>query len=96
MSLLTKVETSLLFSHPEFSHLPRDTDDNPCVFQNEYECNCGQCWSQDWSCGCDDTCPACGMDCAPADTTWVGPVSEDLQVLWMEHFTDSAARLFTS
>jgi hypothetical protein len=32
---------------------------------NFYKCECGEAWSDEWSCGCDDDCPACGAACSP-------------------------------
>jgi hypothetical protein len=30
-------------------------------FRNHYDCDrCGGSWSDEWSCTCDDDCPACG------------------------------------
>lgn len=25
-----------------------------------YECDCGEVWTDEWSCACDDRCPSCG------------------------------------
>lgn len=34
----------------------------PAVYLNHYECdNCGQHWVDEWSCACNDRCPACGI-----------------------------------
>ena len=96
MSLLSKIETAHILSHPEFAVLPKDSDGNPCVYQNDYECDNShdlQCWSDSWSCSCDDHCPVCGTACAPVESTWIGPASVDLQVLWLRHFGESAAPL---
>lgn len=45
-------------------------------FRNVYRCDeCGVVWEDEWSCMCDDECPACGSsDYSPED-------SEDLSVI---------------
>lgn len=35
------------------------------TFRNFYECECGQEWSDDYSCEVDDRCPGCGTDTQP-------------------------------
>lgn len=72
-----------LFSHPEFASLEADSSGNPCVFRNSYSCPCGQSWENDWSCGCDDECGACGSDCS-AESEWIGPEAPALQALWAQ------------
>lgn len=45
---------------------PTDTDGAPCRFINHYTCaDCGEEWQDQWSCGCDDDCPACGTTMTP-------------------------------
>jgi len=34
-------------------------------FINHYECDCGNTWSVEWSCTCDDECPSCGKSVSP-------------------------------
>jgi len=35
-------------------------------FRNYYRCaDCGHEWTDEWSCQCDDRCPACRMSCSP-------------------------------
>jgi hypothetical protein len=41
------------------------------LFRNFYECPCGVKWYDEWSCTCDDRCPACDTSCSPT-------ISEDL------------------
>lgn len=33
-----------------------------------FECDCGATWHDEWSCDCDDDCPACGATVAPLDS----------------------------
>lgn len=48
---------------------PTDTDGAPCRFVNHYSCdNCGVDWWDQWSCACDDDCPACGITMSPYDS----------------------------
>lgn len=35
---------------------------------NTYECTCGTSWADEWSCACDDDCPACGTTMTPVDS----------------------------
>lgn len=38
----------------------RDSDNQPCLFVNHYHCDgCDLSWTMQWSCACDDECPAC-------------------------------------
>jgi len=38
-----------------------DSDGEPCLFENHYQCDdCGQEWTMNWSCACDDECSSCG------------------------------------
>jgi hypothetical protein len=34
-------------------------------FRNFYSCCCGAEWVDEWSCQCDDECPACGAPIEP-------------------------------
>ena len=35
-------------------------------FENSYKCpECGESWTDQWSCMCDDRCPKCDTECAP-------------------------------
>lgn len=42
-------------------------------FKNHYKCSCGTSWTDEWSCGCDDECPACGENISPIDSIEIGP-----------------------
>ena len=46
----------------------RDSVANPCPCLNHYQCECGQVWTGQWSCACDDRCPACNAATAPSKT----------------------------
>lgn len=59
-----------------------DTDGNPCVWTNSYECDCGTVWDDNWSCQCDDTCPNCGKDVSPHTSEFDTSIPEPLQRLW--------------
>lgn len=37
-------------------------------FRNSYDCPCGNHWEDDWSCMCDDRCPACDTSCSPTSS----------------------------
>lgn len=73
-----------LAAHPDFSHLNLDSSGIPCVWMNTYECDEGHepaCWSEVWSCCCDDECPTCGADMSPV-SHWIGPESKEARELW--------------
>lgn len=43
-----------------------NTDGQPILFLNHYECKtCQQVWHDLWSCMCDDECPVCGTPHTP-------------------------------
>ena len=49
---------------------PTDSDGAPCRCLNHYRCdNCEQGWTDQWSCACNDSCPSCGAEIEPFDTT---------------------------
>lgn len=38
-------------------------------FRNYYNCDsCDTEWTDEWSCGCDDECPSCGLSMSPYDS----------------------------
>lgn len=48
-------------------------------YRNHYHCgDCNQCWADEWSCCCDDECPACGS------RNWSPLESEDLTEIIVE------------
>lgn len=60
-----------------------DSDGNPNVWLNIYECpDCGNVWEDRWSCQCDDECADCGASVAPEHSIWNGPREEYLVELW--------------
>lgn len=46
----------------------RDSAANLCPYLNHYRCDCGEAWTDQWSCACDDRCPACNAATAPSKT----------------------------
>lgn len=44
---------------------------------NEYDCDCGNSWTGEWSCCCDEECGKCGKDVSPTDSEWVGDGREE-------------------
>jgi hypothetical protein len=77
---------AVLAALPGFLALAVDTEGNPCVWLNIYVCDCpdgsqGQ-WETEWSCQCDDECPACGLSCSPYESHWLGPSKGELRALW--------------
>ena len=46
----------------------RDSAANPCPYLNHYQCECGEAWTDQWSCACDDRCPDCDAPISPTKT----------------------------
>lgn len=74
-----------LMRHPAFAALDADTDGNPVVWRNLYDCaDCNVTWGDDWSCQCDDDCPECGASYSPVKSVWIGPEDAALRAVWEE------------
>jgi hypothetical protein len=41
------------------------TTDEELWFRNYYRCDCGEEWEDEWSCTCNDRCPACRTETEP-------------------------------
>jgi hypothetical protein len=50
---------------------PTDTEGQPCRHVNHYECVCGENWTDQWSCQCDDECPVCGRKISPHSSDYI-------------------------
>lgn len=49
--------------------LSRDDDGAPLRYLSTFRCDdCGETWTDQWSCACDDECPSCGKDFSPDET----------------------------
>ena len=56
-------------------------------FRNDYECSCGETWSDEWSCMCNDRCPKCNKEIEPSQSQELDPESgEEIGelVVWNE------------
>ena len=42
-----------------------DEEDEEARFLNFYDCPCGESWSSEDDCACDDRCPTCRTSCSP-------------------------------
>lgn len=62
--------------------IDQDTSGEPIVWENQYECECGETWTDEWSCQCDDECPSCGKDISPISSRWIGPEEVGSEELW--------------
>ena len=71
-----------LMKHESFADLEKDSEGNPCVWLNQYRCDCGEEWDSPWSCQCDDECGRCGKDRSPDESDWLGPNDRDALALW--------------
>lgn len=79
----------LRLGHPAFRHLTPDSSGNPCVWLNHYECECDdpepitvEYWTDDWSCQCNDRCPACNTETQPTTSEWLGLDDPEARALW--------------
>jgi len=52
--------------HPDH---PQDDSGWPIIWRKHYRCtaSCGEKWSDDWSCQCNDKCPSCNAEIEPHD-----------------------------
>ena len=50
---------------------PTDGEGQPCRHVNHYECVCGETWTDQWSCQCNDECPACGREIEPHSSDYI-------------------------
>lgn len=58
-------------------------------YENSYFCgDCNKSWFDEWSCGCDDQCPNCGIDYEPENM-------KDLSAFF-EKTTDGTYKIFYS
>jgi hypothetical protein len=48
--------------------LPKGLEQGSPLFRNFYECECGHSWEDEWDCGCDDECGACGATISPTES----------------------------
>lgn len=74
-----------LMNIPAFVWLTTDSSGNPCVWSNNYSCNCdgeGTEWSDAWSCQCNDECVTCGSETSAKLSNWIGPDEQHWQDLW--------------
>lgn len=46
--------------------LPKGLAEGSPLYRNTYECPCGNAWEDQWDCGCDDECGACGLTISPS------------------------------
>lgn len=82
------LDLSKLFSGVSLPDLMRfgdcttDSDGNPCVWLNRYECGCGETWDDRWSCQCNDRCPSCDAECEPIESVFCADVPNQLAQLW--------------
>lgn len=47
------------------------------IFMNYYHCPCGEEWTDEWSCTCDDRCPSCNTSCSPVESEKIGEDEDD-------------------
>lgn len=72
-----------LFRLPAFAGLLKDSEGQPCVWENSYSCEYdGNAWSDSWSCQCDDECGRCGKGMSPVGSDWIGPDDRMSRGLW--------------
>ncbi|MEY5098682.1 MAG: hypothetical protein RJA36_1401 [Pseudomonadota bacterium] len=70
---------------PNLDELETDSDGEPCVWRNHYECDqCGAEWTDDWSCQCNDHCPGCDAEIEPTNSDWLPDDLTEDQLAAME------------
>ncbi len=43
------------------------------IYENHYRCDCGEEWSDEWTCMCNDRCPSCNAEIEPYDSDEIEP-----------------------
>ncbi|UTS82846.1 hypothetical protein [Phaeobacter piscinae] len=71
--------------------LDRDSEGEPIVWENNYKCDCGEEWSDEWSCQCNDRCPSCNAEIEPHTSNWIGPEGEEVSELWFDATFETTA-----
>ena len=61
----------IVFDEPPVWDGPTDGEGQPCRHVNHYECVCGETWTDQWSCQCDDECPSCGRKISPHSSDYI-------------------------
>lgn len=62
----------------------RDSEGEPIVWENHYRCDCGEEWTDEWSCQCNDRCSSCNSEIEPHQSVWIGPEGEEVSELWFD------------
>jgi hypothetical protein len=63
-------------------------------YRNEYLCEeCGTEWVDEWSCQCDDRCPACNLETEPQESHEIEPDTDAKMLLAISHANDEALSL---
>ncbi len=62
-------------------------------FRNRYECyRCEYEWTDEWSCGCDDECPACGArHASPTESEDLSLIIEDEDECFVVYYSPEDA-----
>jgi hypothetical protein len=53
-------------------------------FRKTHECPCGNTWTEEWSCLCDDECSRCGKDIEVSEDEDLSIVVEEIQMVQFE------------
>lgn len=72
-------------------NLDRDSEGEPIVWENNYKCDCGEEWTDEWSCQCNDRCPGCNAEIEPHTSNWIGPEGEEVSELWFDATFETTA-----
>lgn len=92
MTLVVLKERQDLFELPQWASVGSDSSGEPVVWQNNYHCESGETWSDDWSCQCDDDCPCCGESYTAESSDWIGPDDLLMRALWESLPDEAGAR----
>jgi len=60
--------------------------DQVAWYRNEYVCgDCDAEWADEWSCQCNDRCPACDLETEPRESYEVEPDTDTKMLLAIRH-----------
>lgn len=61
----------------------------PSWYVSEYLCpKCGTAWEDEWSCGCNDRCPACHLESSPMNFIKIVPGDDKTFRVALRHAKD--------
>jgi len=62
---MSRLQHGLRAFPPGSTITPALAEDAAPWYRNDYRCECGEEWSDEWSCMCNDRCPGCNKEIEP-------------------------------